>query len=84
MLYELLGLAELAVWLYGIFDCARTDQDSVRRLPKWAWLLIVIIFQFPGAIAWVFIGRPKGVSRPRMRPGRIIPPDDNPEFLKQI
>ena len=84
MSYELLGLVELAIWLYGLFDCARTDQESVRNLPKWAWLLIIIVFQFLGPIAWFVIGRPKGSPRPRLRPGKIIPPDDNPDFLKKL
>ncbi len=84
MLDALLVLGGLAVWLFGLIDCARSDQDRKRNLPKWAWLIIIIFFGSLGAIAWLVVGRPKSVGRPRPRPGRIIPPDDNPDFLKQI
>ncbi len=85
MLDLLLILGSTALWLYGLFDCARIDQDRVRNLPKWAWLLIIIFFGTLGAIAWLFIGRPKVTVRvPRNRPGRMIPPDDNPDFLNKL
>jgi len=85
MLDLLLILGSTALWLYGLFDCARIDQDRVRNLPKWAWLLIIIFFGTLGAIAWLFAGRPKvGVRTPRSRPGRMLPPDDNPDFLNKL
>jgi hypothetical protein len=85
MLDLLLILGSTALWLYGLFDCARIDQDRVRNLPKWAWLLIIIFFGTLGAIAWLFFGRPKVAVRvPRNRPGRMIPPDDNPDFLNKL
>ena len=84
MLDVLILVGGLAVWLYGLFDCARTEQEVVRNLPKWAWLIIIIIFGSIGAIAWLLIGRPKGLIVSRKRPNRMIPPDDNPEFLKKL
>ena len=84
MFDALLSIALLGLLLYGLFDCAKSDQDAVRNLPKWAWLLIIILLSPPGAIAWLVAGRPKGTSQPRLRPRRILPPDDNPEFLKHL
>ncbi len=84
MLDVLILLGGLAVWLFGLFDCARTEQEMVRNLPKWAWLVIIIIFGSIGSIAWLLIGRPKTVGIPRRRPNKMIPPDDNPEFLKKL
>jgi hypothetical protein len=74
----------IGVWLFGLIDCARSDQDTQRNLPKWAWLLIIIFLGSPGAIAWLVIGRPMSARQPRLRPKRILPPDDNPEFLKKL
>lgn len=84
MLDFLLALGFIAVWLYGLFDCARNEQDSVRNLPKWAWLLIIILFSWFGSIAWFLFGRPKTVVRTRKRPGTMIPPDDDPDFLRKL
>jgi len=84
MLDALIVLGSLGLWLYGLIDCARTEQDVVRNLPKWAWLIIIIFFGFLGAIVWLFVGRPKGVSLPKRKVTRVLPPDDNPDFLKQL
>jgi len=84
MIDVLLFVGGLALWLYGLIDCAKTDQDSVKILPKWAWLIIVIIFGSLGALAWLLAGRPKRLVSPRIKSGKVIPPDDNPEFLRNL
>ncbi|CAB4532534.1 unannotated protein [freshwater metagenome] len=78
-----------AVTLYALFDCARTPQESVRSLPKWGWLLIVILLSPLGSIAWLFAGRPKrnpgsGNNRGSGGPRRPIAPDDDPDFLRNL
>jgi hypothetical protein len=84
MLDALIVLGGLAIWLYGLIDCARTEQDAVRNLPKWAWLIIIIFFGSLGAIAWLIVGRPKGAALPKRRVTKMLPPDDNPDFLKKL
>ena len=84
MFDALVFIVLLGVWLFGLIDCARSNQDAPRNLPKWAWLLIIIFLGSPGAIAWLVIGRQKFAGQPRLRPKRILPPDDNPEFLKKL
>ena len=82
---RILVLVSLFLTIYSFFDCARTEQDQVRKLPKWGWLLFILLFQSIGAIFWLTIGRPKKNRGPgRNRPGRIIPPDDDPDFLNKI
>jgi len=79
-------LIVLGVTIYALIDCARTPQEEVRNLPKWAWLLLIIFFETIGGIAWLIAGRPKiigsGTGIPK-KP-RIIPPDDDPDFLRSI
>jgi len=88
MIDVILALVLIGLWFYGIIDCARTNQESVRSLPKWAWLLILIVFQSFGAIAWLIAGRPKSAPgsnvKARRASKRIIPPDDNPDFLSKL
>ena len=87
MLDSLIAIALVAIQIYAIFDVAKAPQESVRNLPKWGWLLIVIFFGLLGSVAW-FVGgrtaRPNGVQRIRPSSRKIIPPDDNDEFLKKI
>jgi Phospholipase_D-nuclease N-terminal len=83
---RILVLVSLFLTIYSFFDCARTEQEQVRKMPKWAWLLLILLFLDPiGAVLWLTIGRPKKNRGPgRNRPGRIIPPDDDPDFLNKI
>jgi hypothetical protein len=78
-----LTVAILAFNLYTFFDCARTDQGAIRKGPKWAWLLSIFIFETFGAISWYIWGRPKSAGSGRGK-RKIIPPDDDPDFLRKI
>lgn len=73
----------MGITIYSLIDCARTPQEEVRNLPKWAWLLLIIVFEAVAGIAWLLAGRPtKRPSAPKQR--RIVPPDDDPDFLRSI
>ncbi|AXK33074.1 PLDc_N domain-containing protein [Streptomyces armeniacus] len=89
MLRYLPFLLVLAVWIYAFIDCLNTPEKEVRKLPKVAWVIIVLLFGqvLLGPIAWFAVGRPRknapyGATRPQER--RWVAPDDNPEFLKSI
>lgn len=87
MLDALIAIALVAIQIYAIFDVAKSSQDSVRNLPKWGWLLIVIFFGLFGSIGWFVAGRSTRLNgTPKIRPTsrRIIPPDDNEDFLRKI
>ena len=81
----LITIALLALTFYAFFDCARCPQEEVRKLPKWAWLLIIFLFSPISAFCWFFIGKPKRNPGPgRGGRGKIIPPDDDPDFLRKL
>lgn len=46
--------------LYTLLDAARTPAADARTLPKWLWIIVIIIF-FPvvGPVFWLFFGRPR-------------------------
>ena len=72
-----------ALTIYSIIDCSRAPESSIRALPKWAWLVIIIFVPGIGAIAWIIAGRPSGPGRSKKNK-KIIPPDDNPDWLKKL
>jgi hypothetical protein len=72
-----------ALTIYSIIDCSRTPESSIRALPKWAWLVIIIFVPGIGSVAWIIAGRPSGPGRPK-KDKKIIPPDDNPDWLKKL
>jgi drug/metabolite transporter (DMT)-like permease len=73
----------LALMIFSIIDCSRTPENNIRSLPKWAWLIIIIFVPTIGSFAWIIAGRRKGNGRGR-RKGKIVPPDDNPDFLGRL
>ena len=73
-----------ALMIFSIIDCSRTEEGRIRSLPKWAWLVIIIFVPGIGSIAWLVAGRARGPGRGGRRKKKIIPPDDNPDWLKKL
>ena len=84
MLRYLPILIAAAVTLYALIDCARTEQELLRGLPKWAWLLIIFLLGVFGAIAFLIWGRQRRQGPSRGGRGRVIGPDDDPDFLRNL
>jgi hypothetical protein len=84
MLRYLPLLIAVAVTLYALIDCARTEQDSIRGLPKWGWLVVILFFSTFGSIAYLVIGRNRGNRGPKPPKRRVLPPDDDPDFLRKL
>lgn len=84
-----LVLASLALTLYTFIDCAMRDETQIKKLPKWGWLLAILLTGIFGPIAYLVIGRVKtpGATRKRIQKKpqkKILPPDDDPDFLRSI
>jgi hypothetical protein len=80
----LFGLVILALWIYCIFDCIRTDESSIQNLPKMIWLIIVIFVPTIGSIAWLVLGRPAGAGFQFGSTGsRKPPPPPDPRGFRE-
>ena len=79
-----LVLVSLALVLYTFIDCARRDDSQIKKIPKWGWLLAIVLLQPFGGIAYLIIGRERGGRGPRPPKRRILPPDDDPDFLRRL
>ncbi|MFD7292606.1 PLD nuclease N-terminal domain-containing protein [Streptomyces sp. NPDC059897] len=84
MLRYLPFLLVLALWIYTFIDCLNTPEKEVRKLPKLAWVFIILLFGqvLIGPIAWLAVGRPR--RAPAGGGKRFVAPDDNPEFLRSL
>ena len=80
----LMYVLPIALVIYALFDCASTPQENVRGLPKWAWILIIILFDLLGSIAWLIFGRPKRSQGGKPRRRGPSAPDDDPDFLGSL
>jgi hypothetical protein len=78
----------VVVVLYAFIDALLSPGDDVRTLPKWLWLVVIVLIPLLGAIAWLLAGRPaSGLADDGANPGRRRPPvapDDDPAFLRTI
>lgn len=77
-------LLSLALTLYTFIDCAMRDETQIKKLPKWGWLLAIIFTGIIGPIAYLAIGRVRGPKGPKPGRKRILPPDDDPDFLRGL
>lgn len=83
----LLVVISLALTLFSFVDCAMREDTQIKKLPKWGWLIIIALFGLFGSLSYLFIGRngarTPGIKKPKSKP-RILPPDDDPDFLKKL
>jgi hypothetical protein len=93
----LLYVLPLALFLYAIIDCAADEDVDRTSLPKAVWIIVIILFPYLGALAWLAVAKiakpkvrraagPPGGALPRRLPRRTGPiaPDDNPDFLRRL
>lgn len=94
----LLGPLLLVLWIFCVVDVIVRKDGEARHLPKWGWLVLVLLFPLVGSLAWLVVGRPRGTrraptanERPAVgypeydRPGRAPAPDpeSDEEFLRR-
>lgn len=81
--------------IYALVDCAQTEPDQVRGLPKLVWVALIALIWVVGPVAWLIGGRerdparvdgPADPQRSRTAPGRTraLAPDDDPAFLESL
>ncbi|MFJ8040760.1 PLD nuclease N-terminal domain-containing protein [Kitasatospora sp. NPDC096147] len=84
MLRILPPLLVLALWIWAFIDCLTTPEEEVKHMPKVIWVIVVLLFPLLGSIAWLAIGKQRGVPRPARAGYAPVAPDDNPEFLASL
>jgi hypothetical protein len=84
MVRALLILLPLVLTLYPFVDCAMRDDSQIKKIPKWGWLLVILFLQPIGGIVYLVIGRVRKLRGPKPGKKRILPPDDDPDFLRSI
>lgn len=98
MIRLLPGIVVLVLSVFCLVDAIGSDPARVRNLPKWAWIVLVLLFPLLGSVAWLVAGRPAAAARrdraqgaapgfPEYdRPGRMAAADPakDEEFLRQV
>lgn len=84
----LAAVASIALTVFALADCIQTEDSRVRGIPKWAWILLIVLIPWVGPLTWLLAGKhPAGASPgghgTARRPGPTAP-DDDPEFLRKL
>lgn len=53
-----MGGLVLLIMIVALVDIVTSDEAVVRGLPRWGWLLLVIVLPLVGSIVWFVAGRP--------------------------
>jgi hypothetical protein len=85
---------ELALIVICLVDVIQTPPAASRNLPKWVWVLLIVLVPYLGPLAWLFAGRPRRGPRPgatttppafpSYAKHTAVAPDDDPEFLESL
>ena len=51
-------IIELALLAIALIDLIRREQ--VKHFPKWVWVVIIIVLNFIGPVAYLILGREEG------------------------
>lgn len=78
----IITLLVIALMVFALVDIIRRDDAQVRFMPKFVWLLLVILLPFLGSALWFVLGReyPEGsLQMPRpQRNDRSAAPTTTP------
>ena len=94
---EYLGaVLEIGLIVFCLIECIQAPPASVRNLPVWAWILLILFIPYAGPIAWLVAGRPTTATAGRSVPWpstktagfpeyeRPVAPDDDPAFMARL
>ncbi|MEE1618155.1 PLD nuclease N-terminal domain-containing protein [Brachybacterium sp. J144] len=84
MLRGISVVLSIALTIFALADCVQTTDDKVRGIPKWAWIVLIVLIPWVGPLTWLFVGkeRPWNTQPPR-RSGPLAP-DEDPDFLRRL
>ncbi|OUZ07844.1 hypothetical protein BHE97_15825 [Aeromicrobium sp. PE09-221] len=83
----LLVVVGVVLLVYALFDLLAAPKARVRHLPKLAWVAVIVLLPYAGALLWIFFGqaRQRPSSGPRnWRPRGPRGPDDDPDYLRGL
>lgn len=85
----ILAVLSIALTVFALADCVQTQDDKARGVPKWAWIVLIVLIPWVGPLTWLFVGKERSWGRgssgsPGPRRDGPLAPDEDPEFLRKL
>ena len=87
MLRVVLSVLSVALTIFALADCIQAPEEKVRGIPRWAWIVLVVLVPWVGPITWLVVSRLGGTPEERrsaQQSRRPLAPDEDPEFLRRL
>lgn len=84
-LFVFLAAIELVLVVLALISALSVDR--VRNLPRFLWVLVLLVIPLLGPIAYFLFGRPVPAPVEGLRRRTAPPPsspDDDPDFLRRV
>jgi hypothetical protein len=89
-----LALVSVLLTALALISCLSIeDKREIRGMPRYAWVIAILLLPLAGAISWFMFGRPRPPGRPGSswrtagglpEPPKPRAPDDDPDFLRSL
>lgn len=73
-----MGIGALGLLIFALIDLFSVKAGEVRGGSRFLWAVAIVLLPVVGPGMWLWLGRAPSEEPPR----RILPPDDDPDFLR--
>src|SRR5699024_9130822 len=80
----IIAVLSIALTVFALADCVQTEDEKIKGLPKWAWIVLIVLIPWVGPITWLFVGRERSIGGGTQRRRGLRAPDEEPDFLRRL
>ena len=82
----IIAVLSIALTVFALADCVQTEDERLKGLPRWAWIVLIVLLPWVGPITWLFVGKERstGGGDGRQRRDGPLAPDEDPDFLRRL
>lgn len=82
----IIAVLSIALTVYALADCVQTEDERIKGLPRWAWIVLIVLLPWVGPITWMFVGKERstGGGGGQQRRSGPLAPDEDPDFLRRL
>lgn len=64
MLKGALAIASIGLTIFALADCVQCENAQLRGLPKWAWIVLIVLLPWVGPLTWLLVGKDRESGAP--------------------